>query len=287
MPNRIIKESIRTSKSINQLTDFQFRLWTYLITYVDDFGRGSADPEILKGFIFPRRNRVTEADIKNALNKMAGIGCILLYRIDGESYLCFPRWCDHQQTRSQKSKFPEPTQESLVSCLSADCEQKTSNDSICKQMISDDINCNQLQADDIRFPRNRDRDRDRNRDREDIARTGEPCDDPPCKTDPELLFERFWAVYPVKKAKDSAKKAFFKRKPDEQLVEAMISAIDEQKKTRQWQEGFIPHPATWLNRGEWLNEKSPMVDKNKSGMAEETFTLEDIEKLYWQPPTEG
>ncbi len=54
MPNRIIKDSIRTSKSINAMSDFQFRLWAYLITYVDDYGRGSADPELLKGFVFPR-----------------------------------------------------------------------------------------------------------------------------------------------------------------------------------------------------------------------------------------
>ena len=64
MPNRIIKESIRTSKTVNAMTDFQFRLWAYLITYVDDYGRGSADPEILKGFVFTRRKGVSEATIE-------------------------------------------------------------------------------------------------------------------------------------------------------------------------------------------------------------------------------
>ena len=56
---RMLKASIRTSKTVNSLSDFQFRLWAYLITYVDDFGRGSADPEILKGLVFPRRKSVT------------------------------------------------------------------------------------------------------------------------------------------------------------------------------------------------------------------------------------
>ena len=90
MPNRIIKESIRISKNVNSMSDFQFRLWIYLITYVDDYGRGSADAEILKGFLFPRRKRVTETDIAKGLNDLAGMGCILLYEIDGESYFCFP-----------------------------------------------------------------------------------------------------------------------------------------------------------------------------------------------------
>lgn len=108
MPNRIIKDSIRTSKTVNAMTDFQFRVWTYLITYVDDYGRGSADPELLKGFLFPRRKRITEADIAKALADLAGMGCILLYDVDGESYLCFPKWSDHQRIQQKRSKFPEP-----------------------------------------------------------------------------------------------------------------------------------------------------------------------------------
>lgn len=108
MSNRIIKESIRTSRKINDLTDFQFRLWLYLITYVDDYGRGSADPEILKGFVFPRRKRVSEKDIQDALAELAGMGCINLYRVDGESYFCFPNWGNHQRVRTKISKFPAP-----------------------------------------------------------------------------------------------------------------------------------------------------------------------------------
>ena len=108
MPNRIIKESIRTSKSINAMTDFQFRLWTYLITYVDDYGRGSADPELIKGLVFPRRKGLTEAQIRDGLVNLANIGSIHLYDVDGESYLCFPNWSDHQRIQTKHSKFPEP-----------------------------------------------------------------------------------------------------------------------------------------------------------------------------------
>ena len=113
MPNRVLKETIRTSKSVNAMTDFQFRIWAYLITYVDDYGRGSADPELLKGFLFPRRKRITEADIAKALADLAGMGCILLYEVDGESYLCFPKWSDHQRIQQKRSKFPEPSEKDL------------------------------------------------------------------------------------------------------------------------------------------------------------------------------
>lgn len=108
MPNRIIKESIRTSKKVNSLTDFQFRLWINLITYVDDYGRGSADPELLKGFLFPRRKGITETQIQDALSNLANTGMITLYEADGESYLYFPNWGDHQRIQTKKSKFPSP-----------------------------------------------------------------------------------------------------------------------------------------------------------------------------------
>lgn len=108
MPNRMLKESIRTSKSVNNLSDFQFRLWVYLITYVDDYGRGSADPELLKGFAFPRRRGVTETQIKDALAVLANSGMITLYEVDGESYFCFPKWGEHQKIVAKTSKFPSP-----------------------------------------------------------------------------------------------------------------------------------------------------------------------------------
>lgn len=108
MPNRIIKESIRTSKSVNQMTDFQFRLWIYLITYVDDYGRGSADPELLKGLVFPRMKRVREQDIASALAELAGKGAILLYEVDGEPLFYFPNWSEHQRIQTKRSKFPDP-----------------------------------------------------------------------------------------------------------------------------------------------------------------------------------
>ena len=43
MPNRIIKESIRTSKSVNALPDFLFRVWVYLITYVETQNSSPSD----------------------------------------------------------------------------------------------------------------------------------------------------------------------------------------------------------------------------------------------------
>ena len=74
------------------------------------------------------------------------------------------------------------------------------------------------------------------------------------------LFSEFWQAYPRKVAKDAARKAWDKRKPDEALLKVMLAAIALQKGSRQWLEEngrFIPHPATWLNKGQWQDEPEP------------------------------
>ena len=108
MPNRIIKDSIHTSDTCNAMTDFQFRLWVSLITYVDDFGRGDARAAIIKGTCFPLRERLTNKEIEAGLTGLAGLGCIALYEVDGRPYLYFPTWEKHQSIRNKKSRFPEP-----------------------------------------------------------------------------------------------------------------------------------------------------------------------------------
>ena len=100
MGNRMIKETIRTSRSVNSMTDFQFRVWVYLITYVDDYGRGSADPELLKGLVFPRRKRLAESDIKKALAD---------FYADGRVYFVF----GHLQVELY-SEYKDPSLESKV-----------------------------------------------------------------------------------------------------------------------------------------------------------------------------
>lgn len=108
MPNRIIKESIHTSEKINKLTDFQFRLWISLITYVDDYGRGDARPAVIKGVCFPLRNSITLKGIDAALHQLAITGCISLYEVDGKSYLCLSNWENHQRIQQKRSRFPSP-----------------------------------------------------------------------------------------------------------------------------------------------------------------------------------
>lgn len=82
-------------------------------------------------------------------------------------------------------------------------------------------------------------------------------DDPPKEKGPtaaERRFERWYKTYPKKVGRGAAEKAFAKYKPDDQLTDTMIRAVEAQKQSRQWKEGYIPNPATWLNQKRWLDE---------------------------------
>lgn len=111
MPNRIIKESICVSEKIAALSDFEFRLWVGLITAVDDAGRGDARAAIIKGRVFPLRERITIKDIDAALLRLAAKGCVSLYEVEGKPYFWFPTWGKHQRIRDCKPKYPSPEEQ--------------------------------------------------------------------------------------------------------------------------------------------------------------------------------
>jgi hypothetical protein len=228
MPNRLIKESICTSEKISKLSDFNFRLWVSLITYVDDFGRGDARAAIIKGRCFPLRERVTVRDIDAGLHVLADTGCIFLYESDGESYLCFPNWDKHQTVRNQKSKYPAPPE-------------------IESRLQPTESNCKQLQTIDSKCPRNP------------IQSNPNPNPNPNPKR-AGAGFEKFWSAYPRHVAKSDAQKKFEKLNPDDELLAVMLAAIEKQKKSEQWvKDGgqYIPHPSTWLNQRRWEDEVQP------------------------------
>ena len=118
MPNRIIKESICESEKISRLTDFEFRLWVGLITQADDMGRGDARPYIIKGRVFPLRERVSAKDIDVSLHALAAKGCVSLYQVGGKPYFWFPSWKEHQRVRDCRAKYPAPEESdtSAASC---------------------------------------------------------------------------------------------------------------------------------------------------------------------------
>ena len=67
-------------------------------------------------------------------------------------------------------------------------------------------------------------------------------------------FERFYSAYPRKQNRAAAERAFKKLNPDDELLETMITAIENQKKSESWSNGYVPHPSTWINGRRWEDE---------------------------------
>lgn len=70
-------------------------------------------------------------------------------------------------------------------------------------------------------------------------------------------FAAFWAVYPKKKSKGDAERAWAKIKPSSELAERIVSAVAKATTCPDWSRDdgkFIPHPATWLNGKRWEDD---------------------------------
>ncbi len=127
MPNRILKESICTSDSVDGLTWFEEVLFYRLIVNCDDYGRFDGRTAVIKNRLFPLKENLTLKNVSAAINNLARAGLVVLYVFEDKPYLYLPGWNEHQTVRAKRSKYPEP-------------------DEACKQMFSDDSNSNQINA---------------------------------------------------------------------------------------------------------------------------------------------
>ena len=125
MPNRILKESICSSDSIDSLSWFAEVLFYRLIVNCDDYGRFDGRPAIIKNRLFPLKENLTIKNVTDAINMLASAELVTLYEIEGRPYLYLPTWNEHQTIRAKKSKYPSPE------------GGMKSSENICKQMRAD------------------------------------------------------------------------------------------------------------------------------------------------------
>ena len=125
MPNRIIRESICTSDSVDKLSWFEEVLFYRLIVNCDDFGRFDGRAAVVKNRLFPLKENLTLKTVENALHGLASAGLIALYVFEGKRFLYLPTWGKYQTQRAKVSKYPSPDEHA----------QESAN--TCKQMIAD------------------------------------------------------------------------------------------------------------------------------------------------------
>lgn len=115
MPNRILRDGILSSERVSRLSFAAEVFYRRIMSLVDDYGRYTADPVILRSMCYPRRvDQITldqiEAWMAEATSREGLRPCerplIRLYEVNGKQYLEVQ---DFGQTiRANKSKYPTP-----------------------------------------------------------------------------------------------------------------------------------------------------------------------------------
>lgn len=142
MPNRILKESICVSDTIDTLSWFEEVLFYRLIVNCDDYGRFDGRVNIIKNRLFPLKDGLTAKAVKDGINRLSTVGLVTLYEFEGRPYLQLVTWNDHQSIRARKSKYP-----AISDSVNADASR-------CMQMHADEIKCKQMQAEACKCSRN-------------------------------------------------------------------------------------------------------------------------------------
>jgi len=240
MPNRIIKESICTSDTIDQLTEFEELFWYRLIVNCDDFGRFDARTSILKARLFPLKlAKVSDKTIEETLNKLSIVGLITVYIVEERPYLQAVTWGNHQTIRNKRSKYPSI--EDANTTIEINCNQMNANVPV--------IQSNPIQS------------------KSNPIQSHDASNEQEKQDNLNKLFEIFYFEYPKKKSKGDAEKAFKAIKPNKELVVKMVDKIRLLKKTNDWkkeQGKFIPYPATWLRAKGWEDEVKEVASETNS-----------------------
>jgi hypothetical protein len=107
MPSRILREGILTSERVNSLGWEAEVFYRRLMSVVDDYGRFSAHPKLLRAALYPLKlDAVRDANMERLLAFVEQARLVRVYEVTGKRYL---EMLDFRQTvRAKESKYPAP-----------------------------------------------------------------------------------------------------------------------------------------------------------------------------------
>lgn len=117
MPNRMIRESARTSPTLAKLSHGAERLFWRLTTLADDYGRFNAEPSVVRALCFPTMlERAHQRHVEGWLTELRAATLIRCYRVGDKHVAAFVTWDQHQRIRAKESKFPDPPSSADICC---------------------------------------------------------------------------------------------------------------------------------------------------------------------------
>jgi hypothetical protein len=107
VPNRIVKETIRTSDTLASVSADAERLFWRLVASADDFGRYDARLNTILGqCLTPFIGKYSLGQVQEWLIELQDAELIRLYEVEGQPFLELTKWDKHQRPRAKTSKFP-------------------------------------------------------------------------------------------------------------------------------------------------------------------------------------
>ncbi|MED5492695.1 MAG: phage replication protein [Pseudomonadota bacterium] len=226
----------------------------------DREGRMEDRPRRIRAEILP----YDDCDIDALLDELQHHGFILRYEVGGEGFIQVLNFTKHQNPhmKEAKSTIPAPT----------DDEPVTGETEACDVLSKDQPEAGKDQAPEEHHTSTVQEPEKHNESPADsgflipdslIPETLQPPCAPPARDDAtasDELFAKFYRLYPNKKGKANALKAWKKLKLTDDLINQIFDGLGRYCVSADWlKDGgqFVPHPATWLNGRRWEDEVQP------------------------------
>lgn len=230
---RNIKPALFKNEILGVADPMATLLFEGLWLLADKAGRLEDRPMRIKGELFPYRDGL---DVEGLLRFLAVEGFIVRYSVDAKRYIQVENFDKHQNPHRNEPESIIPSVSE--GCITTDFGGSTS--AILGRAPADSLipDSGFLTADPLN-----------------------PSTPPALPTSPSGdLFPTFWKLYPNKKGKLAAEKAWAKLKVTETLFAMIVDGLARQVICEAWvKDGgkFIPHPASWLNGKRWEDEIKP------------------------------
>ena len=233
MRSRNIKPGFFKNDALGECEPLARILFAGLWCLADRKGRVEHRSKKIKAELLP----YDHCDIDDLLRQLAKKGFILPYNVDGQNYLEIVNFLKHQtpHIKEQASTIPAPDMHQTCTSNAAlipdsgflipDSGFLIPGKNPLAQNAQENVSKKLLMT--------------------------------PKRNGLDKTFAMFWEAYPKKRAKNAAFKSWGKINPDDQLLQTILTKVGQARASPDWQKDggqFIPHPATWLNAGGWLDE---------------------------------
>lgn len=251
---RTIKPEFFRSPSVAHTSPWARLLFIAMWCWADDHGRAEWTPRELLGFAFPHDTEApcNDAEFPRLLTEVACNFSVEFYTVGERRFYAITSWEDHQRNeRRAKSRFPSPD------------DPEVAPD---KEIHASSGNAVQLHGSSVQTDGKTSAGTGEHRNigtgEEDLAQTGVAVlSDRSTPTYP-AAFETFWAIYPIKRGKGKALKAW-QRAVKRSSPDAINAGAQRYKDDPNRDDGYTKYAEGWLNADGWLDEALPIRGNDK------------------------